>query len=111
MNQKHYIDICNEMADKINIARAFAYDVDDCFYVEYLNTKDSRVFGQKVTAYIKGWWGHVFEGGLAYEGVDSEIIKEASRDLFEVALPTFVAERADVYPEKYRTLALSLEKI
>jgi hypothetical protein len=64
-----------------------------------------------VTAYIRGWWEHVFEGGLAYESVDRDIIKKASRDLFEVALPSFVAERADTYPEKYRVLSLSLEKV
>lgn len=41
-----------------------AYDIVDCFYAEYEKTKDSRAFGQKVSAYIKGWWGFVLEGGL-----------------------------------------------
>lgn len=41
-----------------------AYDIVDCFYAEYEKTKDSRAFGQKVAAYIKGWWGFVLEGGL-----------------------------------------------
>jgi hypothetical protein len=50
------------------------------------------------------------EGGLAYEGVDPVVIKEVSRELFDKALPTFISERADVYPEYYRVLALSIDK-
>lgn len=56
-----------------------------------MRTRDSRVFGQKVTAYIRGWWGHVLEGGLLYEGVEESIVKEVSRELFEVNLPSFVS--------------------
>ena len=54
---------------------AKAYDVVDCFAQEYKKTKDSRVLGHKVTQYIRGWWEHVLEGGLDYEGVDPKIAK------------------------------------
>lgn len=111
MLKTHYTDVCDKMNDKLNVVKASSYDVVDIFHDEYLRTRDSRVFGYKVTAYIKGWWKYVVEGGLAYEGVDESIIKEVSRDLFDIALPTFVSERADVYPENYRVLALSIEKI
>ncbi len=50
------------------------------------------------------------EGGLAYEGVDPILIKQVSRDLFDVALPVFVGERAEDYPDYYRVLALSISK-
>jgi len=63
-----------------------------------------------VTSYIRGWWEQVVEGGLAYEGVDAALIKQVSRDLFDVALPVFVGERAEDYPEYYRVLALSISK-
>lgn len=49
------------------------------------------------------------EGGLAYEGVDPVTIKQVSKDVFD-ALPSFISERADVYPEYYRVLALSIVK-
>ncbi len=50
------------------------------------------------------------EGGLAYEGVDPILIRQVSRDLFDVALPVFVGERAEDYPDFYRVLALSISK-
>lgn len=63
-----------------------------------------------MTGYIRGWWEHVLEGGLAWEGVDSETIKAISREVFDHALPPFISERADVYPDHYRVLALSIDK-
>lgn len=74
MFKTHYTDICDDMSDKLKVVSSNAYDIEDCFYSEYEKTKDSRVFGTKVAAYIKGWWGHVLEGGLAYEGVNSKLI-------------------------------------
>jgi len=68
MLKSHYTDVCAEQ--KINVVSAKAYDVVDCFAREYKSTKNSRVLGQKVAQYIRGWWEHVLEGGLAYEGVD-----------------------------------------
>ena len=59
--------------------------------------------------YIRGWWEHVLEGGLAYEGVDQDLIKKVSTEVFET-LPGFIADRADVYPEYYRVLSLSIDK-
>lgn len=58
------------MSDKLQVVSSNAYDIVDYFYDEYEKTRDAEMFGQKVAAYIKGWWGHVLEGGLAYEGVD-----------------------------------------
>ena len=88
-----------------------SYDIVDCFWAEYDKTKDSREFGAKVAAYIKGWWGHVLEGGLAYEGVDASIIKQVSREFFDLALPKFASERTDIYPEYFRVLALTVQKL
>jgi hypothetical protein len=51
----------------------------------------------------------VLEGGLAYEGVDQDLIKKVSTEVFDT-LPGFIAERADVYPEYYRVLSLSIDK-
>ena len=41
---------------------------------------------------------------------NAERINKAIRELFDKALPTFISERADVYPEYYRVLALSIDK-
>lgn len=73
MLKRHYTDVCEK--EGIHVVNAKAYDVVDCFAQEYKHTKDSRVLGQKVTGYIRGWWEHVLEGGLAYEGVDEATIK------------------------------------
>lgn len=108
MLRRHYTDVCEKQGIRVVAAKSF--DIVDCFAQEYKLTKDSRVLGQKVTGYIRGWWEHVLEGGLAYEGVDPAVIKQVSRDMFDVALPAFVSERADVYPDHYRVLALSIEK-
>lgn len=70
MFKSHYTDICDRMSDKIQVVSSNCYDIVDFFYAEYEKTRDSRDFGIKVAAYIKGWWGHVVEGSLAYEGVD-----------------------------------------
>ena len=108
MLKRHYTEVCDQQG--IHIVTAKSYDIVDCFAQEYKLTKNSRVFGQKVTGYIRGWWEQVVEGGLAYEGVDQAVIKQVSRELFDVALPVFVGERADEYPEFYRVLALSISK-
>lgn len=107
MLKRHYTDVCE--AQNIKVVGAKAYDVVDCFAQEYKLTQDSRVLGHKVAQYIRGWWEHVLEGGLAYEGVDPVTIKQVSKDVFD-ALPSFISERADVYPEYYRVLALSIVK-
>jgi hypothetical protein len=39
--------------------------VVDIFAKEYAQTKDKALFGKNVSSYMKGWWGDVFEGGLA----------------------------------------------
>jgi len=109
--KSHYVNICEEMNDKLNVAVANSYDITDCFYDEYQKTKDSRVFGQKVAAYIKGWWGFVLEGGLLSEGVDAGVVRDVSREFFDLALPKFVSERTNIYPEYFRVLALSVEKL
>lgn len=67
MLKSHYTDVCDEQ--EIHVVNAKAYDVVDCFAHEYKLIKDSRVLGHKVAQYIRGWWEHVLEGGLAYEGV------------------------------------------
>lgn len=108
MLKKHYTDVCDK--EGINVVQAKSYDVVDCFAQEYKTTKNSRVLGKRVTGYIRGWWEHVLEGGLAWEGVDKETIKAVSREVFDVALPGFISERADVYPDHYRVLALSIDK-
>jgi len=107
MLKRHYTDICQK--EGIHVVSAKSYDVVDCFAQEYKMTHDSRVFGKKVAQYIRGWWEHVLEGGLAYEGVDQDLIKKVSIEVFDT-LPGFIAERADVYPEYYRVLSLSIDK-
>lgn len=64
-----------------------------------------------MAAYIKGWWGFVLEGGLLSEGVDASVVREVSREFFDLALPKFVSERTHIYPEHFRILALSVEKL
>ena len=98
------------MDDKLQVVCSTSYDIIDCFYQEYEKTKDSRTFGQKVAAYIKGWWGHVLEGGLLYEGVDPSVVKNVSRDFFDLELPKFTSERHAIYPEYFRVLALGIQK-
>lgn len=107
MLQRHYTEVCQK--EGIHVVSAKAYDVVDCFAQEYHRTHNSRVFGEKVAQYISGWWQHVLEGGLAYERVEPELIKKVSAEVF-AALPSFIAERADVYPEYYRVLSLSIDK-
>ncbi len=107
MQKKHYTEVCEK--EGIHVVSAKAYDIVDCFAHEYKATKDSRVLGHKVAQYIRGWWEHVLEGGLAYEGVDQNLIRQVQKDVFE-QLPSFISERADVYPEYYRVLALSIDK-
>lgn len=107
MQKKHYTDVCEK--EGIHVVSAKAYDIVDCFAHEYKATRDSRVLGHKVAQYIRGWWEHVLEGGLAYEGVDQNLIRQVSKEVFE-QLPSFISERADVYPEYYRVLALSIDK-
>ena len=51
------------------------------------------------------------EGGLLNKGVDPKIAKEVVSDFFDNALPEFVATKAETYPEKYKMLALTLQKI
>ncbi len=108
MLKRHYTEVCDR--EGIHVVSAKAYDVVDCFAQEYKRTQDSRVFGKKVAQYIRGWWEHVLEGGLAYEGVDQQTISKVSKEVFDDALPSFIGERADVYPEYYRVLALSIDK-
>jgi hypothetical protein len=74
MQKKHYTEVCDK--EGIHVVSAKAYDIVDCFAHEYKSTKDSRVFGHKVAQYIRGWWEHVLEGGLAYEGVDYGLIRQ-----------------------------------
>jgi len=73
MLKRHYTEVCDQQG--IHVVSAKAYDVVDCFAQEYKMTKDSRVLGHKVTQYIRGWWEHVLEGGLDYEGVEPKIAK------------------------------------
>ena len=74
MQKKHYTDVCDK--EGIHVVSAKAYDIVDCFAQEYKVTKDSRVLGHKVAQYIRGWWEHVLEGGLAYESVDQNLIRQ-----------------------------------
>lgn len=73
MLKRHYTEVCDN--EGIHVVSAKSYDVVDCFAHEYKITKDSRELGHKVTGYIRGWYEHVLEGGLAYEGVQEHIIK------------------------------------
>lgn len=109
--KSHYVEVCENDAFKIQVATSNCYDIVDCFAAEYEKTKDLRTFGVKVAAYIKGWWGHVLEGGLLSEGVDSSLVKKVSREFFDVELPKFVSERQAIYPENFRVLALALQKL
>ncbi len=81
MLKRHYTEVCEK--EGIHVVSAKPYDVVDCFAQEYRQTRDSRVLGQKVAQYIRGWWEHVLEGGLAFEGVDQNIIKQVSKEVFE----------------------------
>jgi len=45
MFKSHYIDVCDSLTGKLNVASSNSYDIVDCFYAEYEKTKDSRVFG------------------------------------------------------------------
>lgn len=72
--KRHYVDICNSFED-VSVISSTDYNVEDIFYFEYERTKDSDMFGKKVSSYIQGWWGDVLEGGLAQQGVDKDIIK------------------------------------
>lgn len=100
MKPSHYTDVVNKLGS-LQISSMNTYDVVDCFWQEYEKTKDSKVFGQKVAAYINGWWGHVLEGGLEYEGVDAETVKKVSNEVFQKRLPEFVSQKTDIYPEFY----------
>ena len=53
----------------------------------------------------------MLEGGLLSEGVDASVVREVSREFFDLALPKFVSERTHIYPEHFRILALSVEKL
>lgn len=83
MFKSHYTNVCDGMSEKLSVVSSNVYDIPDYFYSEYEKNKDSREFGQKVSAYIKGWWGHVLEGGLAYEGVDASTIRTVSTEFFD----------------------------
>ncbi|CDW86981.1 sam dependent carboxyl methyltransferase [Stylonychia lemnae] len=111
MFKSHYIDICDKYNEKIQVVSSNSYDIIDYFYAEYERTKDSRQFGMKVAAYIKGWWAHVLEGGLVSEGVNQQLANTISNEFFDTNLPKFVSERASIYPEYFRVLALSVQKI
>ena len=99
------------MKDKIVEVSMTDYEINDVFAEEYLKNKDAKLFGQKVASYMKGWWGGVMEGGLLNKGVNPIIAKEVVSDFFDCALPEFVATKTDTYPEKYKMLALTLQKI
>jgi len=110
MLKSHYTNINESLKDKITQIGANDYEVPDVFADEYLKTKDAKVFGEKVALYIKGWWGGVMEGGLANQNVQSDLIKLVVSDYFDNALPKFIATKTEIYPEKYKILALSLQK-
>jgi hypothetical protein len=109
--KRNYVEVCENEVENIKVATSNCYDIVDCFAAEYEKTKDLRTFGLKVAAYIKGWWGHVLEGGLLAEGVDGSIVKKVSREFFDLELPKFVSEKQAIYPENFRVLALALQKI
>jgi hypothetical protein len=50
------------------------------------------------------------EGGLISQGIEEAKIKEVLADFFDVALPAFVATKGDIYPEKYKIIAITLQK-
>ncbi|CDW76017.1 sam dependent carboxyl methyltransferase [Stylonychia lemnae] len=106
--KSHYLDICNSIPD-LHVVSSNDFDVKDIFYHEYIETNDLKTFGQKVASYIQGWWGDVLEGGLAQQGVDQQIIKEVSKEVFEI-LPEFVESRLNIYPEYYNVLALAVQR-
>ena len=64
VHKQHYLDVCSEIGDKINLVSANCFDVIDIFHRDYLASGDKAEFGQKVASYMKGWWGDVLEGGL-----------------------------------------------
>ena len=110
VNKQHYVDVCDQIADKINLVSANCFDVVDIFHREYVQTGDKSLFGQKVASYMKGWWGDVLEGGLLQQGVDKETARKAQTEFFDELLPGFVSERTERYPEHYNVLALKLQR-
>lgn len=85
-------------------------DVKDIFYHEYVDTNNKEAFGKKVASYIQGWWGDVLEGGLLQSGVEQDIVKAISKEVFE-KMPAFIEERTERYPEYYNVLALAVQKL
>lgn len=113
VNKQHYVDVCNEIGDKINLVSANCFDVVDIFHRDYIADPakhDKAIFGQKVASYMKGWWGDVLEGGLLQQGVDKDTVKTISKEFFD-QLPAFTSERPDRYPEFYNVLALKLQRL
>lgn len=111
MLKSHYSEAHATLKDKITEVSMTDYEINDVFADEYHKTKNAKLFGQKVANYIKGWWGGVMEGGLLNKGVDPNIAKEVVSDFFDNALPEFVATKTETYPEKYKMLALTLQKV
>lgn len=83
VHKQHYVDVCDEIGDKISLVSANCYDVIDIFHRDYQANGDKAVFGQKVASYMKGWWGDVLEGGLLQQGVDITTVKSICREFFD----------------------------
>lgn len=109
--KQHYVEVCEEIGDKVNLVSAKDYDVIDIFHEEYKQTGDKKHFGQRVASYMKGWWGDVVVGGLLQQGVDKDTANAAAKEFFDDLLPGFVGERTERYPEFYNVLALKIQRI
>ena len=48
------------------------------------------------------------EGGLIGQGIDEKVIKEVMAEFFDVALPAFIAQKGEIYPEFYKIIAITL---
>lgn len=77
VHKEHYIEVCEQLSDKINLVSANCFDVADIFWDEFKETGNKEIFGKQVASYMKGWWGDVLEGGLLQQGVDKDIAKKA----------------------------------
>ena len=62
-----------------------------------------------MSKYIKGFWSDIMQEGLHRQLCEDQSkvnIKKASDELFDQALPLYLKENAELYPECYQVLKL-----
>lgn len=115
---QHYHEACKVHENQLRLIDSSNVDIPDIFYKIYQTQQgqDGAIerFGASVAKYIKGFWCDILEEGLHRrlhgDSDAKEKIKKASEDLFETALPQYVVENIDQYPEFYQVLKLSFER-